>query len=114
MERGHSTVEVAIVFPVALAILWWSITAPLVGVRALAARSAALAGARLAAVEDRPEAGWTGQTVEECWKRLGGRGSGKKVEVSLSSRSVALKVQETGSVTGRMKDFWLELGREKD
>ncbi|MDI6870288.1 MAG: hypothetical protein QME79_02820 [Bacillota bacterium] len=114
MERGQSTVEVAIAFPVAVTILWWTIVAPLVGVRALAARVAAATGARQAALADGPEAGRTGRTIERMWKGLGGAGSGKKVEVSLSNSSVAVSAREAPLGAGRMSDFLLYVGREKD
>ncbi|MGE5552404.1 MAG: hypothetical protein ACM3XZ_00570 [Betaproteobacteria bacterium] len=114
MDRGQSTVEVAIAFPVVIAILWWTIVPPLAGIRALAARSAALAGARSAAVEDHPDAGRTGRSVAEHWKRMGGAGYGKQVEVSLSPRHVVLKTRETAPEAGKMNDFLLELEREKD
>jgi membrane protein implicated in regulation of membrane protease activity len=114
MERGQSTIEVAIVFPVLAAMLWWAISPPLVSIRALAARAAALAGARQVVVEERADAPRLVRTVEESWRRLGGTGSGQKVLASLSSRSVALMTRETGSGRGRTSDFRLQVARETD
>lgn len=94
MERGQSTVEVVIVFPVIVVMLWWALVPPLVGVRALAARAAAADGVRRAAVEDRPRAADLSQTVSEEWSRLSGAGDGRRVRAQVESVSVAVETEE--------------------
>lgn len=114
MERGQSTVEVAIAFPVLVILLWWALVAPLVGMRALAARSAGAAGARQAALEDSPQPDHAAGSIRKLWEQLGGHAGGKKAEVSLSAGWVKLVAQETGPTAGRVKPFSLSLPQERD
>lgn len=114
MERGQSTVEVAIAFPVAIIMLWWAAAAPISGLRALAARSAAVVGARRASVEDSPERELTARRVEQARQRIAGSGSRPAIEVALSSRRVSVTMSETGRSLPKMRGLKLFLDRERD
>ncbi|HHW14403.1 MAG TPA: hypothetical protein GXX28_05655 [Firmicutes bacterium] len=114
MERGQSTIEVAIAFPLVVVALWWALAAPLTGTRSLAVRLAGLAGARQAAVEDAPDTRQTGRIVEAHWQRLGGGGGGKQVAVSLAGDTVTVTAREIGHRAGRAPEFTLALRRERD
>lgn len=114
MERGQSTIEVAIAFPLVVLGLWWALVAPLTGTRSLALRVAGLAGAREAAVEDAPEARRVERIVGTHWKRMGGSGGGKEVKVSLAADAVLVSAWEKSTGAGRAPEFALALRRERD
>ncbi len=114
MERGQSTIEVAIAFPVLVIMLWWTIVPPVTGVRALAARLAITTGARRAALEDRPDADRLGQQVQRWWERLGGAGGGKQVGIALTSEWVTASARDTAPGPGRVDSFQFRRWRERD
>jgi hypothetical protein len=113
MDRGQSTIEVAIVFPVVIIMLWYALGAPLAGLRALAARSAAFAGARVASVEDHPVAETLSCSIAETWTRIGGGGE-KRVAVSVLPDRLAVQAGEGGRRLVGIPEFHMQSPREKD
>jgi hypothetical protein len=114
VERGQSTVEVAIAFPVVVILLWWAVVSPLAGVRAVAARTAAVGEVRRATAEDAPETAATAARVREAWQRMTGATGIREVKATLSGRQLTVVARETEPGPGRIRDFTLTLPQEED
>lgn len=114
MERGQSTIEVAIAFPVLIIMLWWALVPPLVGVRALAARTAVLAGARRGVVDDGAIPAGVAQDVRQTWTGLAGAGQERQVGVEVRPTSLRIRAEERAMGLPVKQALTLEVRRERD